>query len=697
MIKKLMIWLVFMSVLQSGQAEIVDPVSWSIEAKAINNNEVEVLLHAEIQKQWHLYGTDIGDNGPIPTSLHYNDSTQIAILTPFKETQPPKIKYDNNYEMNVPLIDGAGTFKQRIKIKTTTTNISGYIEYMACSGSECLPPNTSDFTINLNKGKATANFAKPAANKDAARALSGSKSSKAPFGIASETVDIGSKDTGEKAVIETAESIAKEEKTDKKDKTLLGFLIMSLLGGFLGVLTPCVYPMIPMTVAFFMRSNKSRLQSLLAAGVFGISIIIVYTSLGLIVSLTSLGADFPKLLSTHWIPNSIFFALFILFTLSFFGLFEIVLPNNLANKADQKADKGGMIGAFFMALTLVIVSFSCTGPIVGAILVEAAGGLAIKPILGMFSFGLAFALPFTILAIFPTASKKLPKSGGWLNSIKVVLGFLLLAISLKFLSNIDQNYHLGFLSRDIFIALWISIFGLLGLYLIGKIRLPHDTVQEKISVLRLFLAIIVFAFTVYLIPGLFGAQLKPISFFLPGKAPGMFDLGRTQPAENANNNATFCGNAKYSDILQLPHNLKGYFDYKEGLACAKKLNKPVLLDFKGHSCTNCKRMESVVWSDPRVLKKLRENFVIIALYVDDRTKLPENEWIVSEYDDKVKNTIGKIAADLQISKYNANTQPFYVITDTQGNALTQPIKLNLDIEAYIAFLNNGIKAFEAQN
>jgi thiol:disulfide interchange protein DsbD len=473
--------------------------------------------------------------------------------------------------------------------------------------------------------------------------------------------------------------------------------VISFVAGLAALLTPCVFPMIPMTVTFFMREGRKRIKGIMIGLVFGLSIILIYTSIGFIVSLTSVGPNAANVVSTHWIPNLIFFLLFILFAASFLGMFEMVLPGKWANTSDRQADKGGYIGAFFMAFTLVLVSFSCTGPIVGALLVQSAGGLAMKPIIGMFGFSLAFALPFTLLSIFPSWLSGLPKSGSWLNSIKVVLGFIVLAFSFKFLSTIDQTYHLGILGRDVFLAIWIVIFSMLGFYLLGKLKFANDSDLSHISVPRLFLSIITFSFVVYLIPGLFGAPLKGMASLIPPMTDESFVLN--QPGDVTSDNQESdkitstgnCGPAKYSDFLQLPYDLQGYFDYEEGIFCAKQLGKPVLLDFKGHSCSTCKVMEAKVWSNPKVLKRLRQNFVIVALYVDDKTKLPENEWITSDSDRTMKKTIGKKNLDFQITHFNTNTLPYYVIIDHNGKPLTKPMGYELDVRKFIDFLDEGVK------
>jgi len=460
--------------------------------------------------------------------------------------------------------------------------------------------------------------------------------------------------------------------------------------------------MIPMTVAFFSQGSERKSAAILKALVFGISIILLYSSLGIIVSLTSAGAGFANTLSTHWIPNALFFILFLVFAASFFGAFEMVMPSKWVSSTDSKVDKGGVVAAFFLGLTTVLVSFSCTGPIVGALLVEAASGDVLRPTIGMFGFGLAFALPFTMFALFPSMMNKLPKSGGWLNSIKVVLGFIMLAFSLKFASVIDNVYSLGILSRDIYLAIWIVLFVLMGLYLMGKIKFENDSDVPHIGVFRLFLIIVTFSFALYLVPGLFGAPLTRISALLPPQETSGFNLLKAL-SENkggapvvTDTNSTVCERPKYSDFLHFEYGLKGYFDLQQGLECAKKQNKPVLIDFKGHACSNCKKMDARVWSDPEVQKRIRENFVLVGLYVDDRTKLPDNEVYVSKIDGKQKKTIGKKNEDIEISMYNTNSLPLYAIVDPDGKPLIETRVTDFDIQAYIEWLDRGVMAFNKQ-
>ena len=649
----------------SSLAQIVDPVKWKTTSKNIGDGMAEITFDATIDMHWHLYSQYFGEGGPVRTTFYFDESDKFELIDSLTESPEPEEVFDDVFKINVKYFSDKAQFVQKIKVLSEETFvITGSIEYQVCQDDKCVYFNP-DFKVKVSGVQQTE---------------SGTQEALSP------QVDLESS----KVESETADKPAED------NKSMFGFFLLAFVLGLAAILTPCVFPMIPMTVSFFMQGQTSKLNSIIKALIFGISIVVLYTSVGLIVSLTSAGADFTTGLSSHWIPNIIFFALFIAFAASFFGMFEIVLPSGLANKADQQVDKGGFLASFFMAFTLVIVSFSCTGPIVGALLVKAAAGDVLEPLIGMFAFGLAFALPFTLLAIFPRMLKSMPKSGGWMNSVKVVLGFVILAFSLKFVSNIDQSYHLGIMSRDVFLAIWIVLFVLLGAYLLGKIKFSHDSDTPFVSVPRLILAIASFTFAMYLLPGLFGADLNAVSALIPPKTAQQFDLTKNQinvAGQGDNVPSTLCEQPKYADILHLPHGLDGYFDYEQGMACAKKLNKPVLLDFKGHACANCKEMENKVWSDPEVLKRLREDYVIIALYVDDRTKLPEDEWVTSSYDGKLKKTIGKKYADFQISRYNINSQPYYVLVDTEGENLVDPMGYDLNIDNFVEFLDNGKQAF----
>jgi thiol:disulfide interchange protein DsbD len=671
-------------ILDVVSAQVLNPVKWSFSKKELGGPEYELLFKAKIDQGWHLYSQDIPEGGPVRTSFSIVKSPHFELINAVHEPKPEE-EYDPNFEMKLKYFSHEAIFRQKMKrLSGEPFTIKGALEFMCCNDEQCLPPNEVDFQFEF-----------------AASPAEGTTSSGGtPTDTTNKTLVSGSDAVTSDTVIEAQgdKTIAASDDNEggKKNAGLWIFILVSFLAGLAGILTPCVFPMIPMTVTFFLRGSGNRLKAISKAIVFGLSIMLTYTLIGVLVSLTSLGADFASTLSTHWLPNTIFFLLFLVFAASFFGMFEMILPGSLSNKTDQQADKGGFIGAFFMGLTTVIVSFACTGPIVGALLVEAAGGQVLKPILGMFAFGLAFSLPFTLLAMFPSWLKSMPKSGGWLNSVKIVLGLIVLAFGLKFLSNIDQSYHIGILTRDLYLAIWIVIFTIMGLYLLGIIRFAHDSGEGKITFVKLLLALASLSFVVYLIPGLFGAPLNSISGLIPPATSQVFDLNRTsrQAFVSADVAAGLCERPKYADIFHLPYGLTGYFDYRQGLACAKKLNKPIFLDFKGHSCSNCKEVEAKVWSDPRVQKLLKE-YLIIALYVDDRTDLPENEWITSRTDGKVKKTIGKKNLDMEITTFGINSQPYYVLLDTAENKLVPPMQYNLDVDKYLGFLEKGLQNFRA--
>lgn len=643
----------------SLDAQIYDPVTWSFSYESKGENAYEIVFKATIEQGSHIYSMDVPDGGPIPTTFSFDTVDAYSFEGSAFEVTVPEEKFDDAFGFKIKSFSETAEFRQKIKSNTKGLVVKGFVTYMSCNNTTCSPPKDVDFEIRIGE---------PAADQ------------KPDTATTEGTPD-----------------------TNGKGKGLMLFFLLSMVAGFAGVLTPCVFPMIPMTVAFFSRDSDNRRKSVMNAVIFGISIILIYSSLGLIVSLTSAGAGFANTLSTHWIPNVIFFVLFLVFAISFLGAFEIVLPNKWVAGADSRVDRGGMLAAFFMGLTTVIVSFSCTGPIIGALLVEAASGDVLRPLAGMFGFGLAFALPFTLFALFPSVLNRMPKSGGWLNSIKVFLAFIMLAFSMKFLMTVDSVYNLGIVTRDVYLAVWIVLFSLLGVYLLGGIRFAHDSEVKHIGVFRFFLAAAVLTFSLNLLTGLFGAPLKGLSSLLPPRETSWFYKKQSAsfletPAASVPDRATsqLCSEPKYSSIFVLPHGLKGYFDFRQGLQCAKEQGKPALIDFKGHACANCKLMEARVWSDPKILQRLRNNFVIISLYVDDRTQLPENEWYVSELDGKLKKTIGKQNEDLEISRYRTNALPLYIIADHDGNPVNNPMPTNLDIEEYGKWLDEGYEMFRSR-
>ena len=644
-------------------AQLVKPVTWTNSQKSVGNGELELELKASIQPGWHLYSTKLPEGGPVKTTFTFTqDSSRYKVIGDVVTATKPIKEHDQIFNMDLEFYSNEAIFLQKIKVLSSKPfDLKGIVEYQSCNNETCTL-DEHDFSFKID----------------------------------------GSGDFSA-----TSNNVGLPKDEDKPQHGLWWFLIFSFIAGLAAILTPCVFPMIPMTVSFFMNSNKSKLQARTQAMIYGGSIILIYTFIGTLVALT-LGADFANWISTHWLPNVLFFIVFVAFAFSFFGAFEIVLPGSWGNRTDRFADQGGIGGAFFMALTLVLVSFSCTGPIVGAILVESAGGMVIKPIVGMLGFSLAFALPFTLFAMFPQWLVNLPKSGGWLNSVKVVLGFIELALGLKFLSIADQTYHWRILDREIYIAFWIVIFTMMGFYLLGKMKFAHDSEIKHITVPRLMMSLITFTLVVYLIPGMFGAPLKAISGYLPPMTSHDFDLhkiirdevklvGQTSGTAIASkSSAVLCEKPKFSEFLELPHGLEGFFDFEQGLACAKAQNKPVFIDFTGHGCVNCREMEANVWSDPRVLERLKNDFIIIALYVDDKTALPQSEWTTSTYDQKVKKTIGKKFADFQISKFGVNAQPYYVLLDLDQNLLTKPTARDLNPDHFIEFLDRGLEEFKAR-
>lgn len=510
-----------------------------------------------------------------------------------------------------------------------------------------------------------------------------------------DTASISAQDSSQNTIAIPAQT---SDATPEKE-SLWGIFIAGLLGGFAAFLMPCIFPMVPLTVSFFTKKTASKAQGISQALLYGLFIIVIYVALGMLITI-AFGSDALNALSTNGIFNFVFFLILVGFAASFFGAFEITLPSSFVNKIDAKSDKGGFVGLFFMAFSLALVSFSCTGPIIGTLLVEAASkGERLGPAIGMLGFSIALAIPFVLFAAFPSMLKSMPKSGGWLNSVKVVLGFLELALALKFLSNVDLAYHWNWLDREVFLALWIAIFGLLGLYLIGKIKFAHDSNLNYLSVPRTIIAIVVFSFVIYMIPGMWGAPLKSISAFLPPSATQDFDLSVAQfGAAPASSSAT-AKKKKYYDIFHergTPKGFDPYYDYQEGLAAAKEANKPVLIDFTGWNCVNCRQMEANVWTDPKVAALLREQFIMVELFVDDRTELEADEQYVSSYSGKKINTIGKKNSDFQASTFNSNSQPLYVIVDAEGNVLVPPTGANYNINSYLAFLQSGIDAFNAK-
>jgi thiol:disulfide interchange protein len=623
-------------------AQIQDPVKWTSEVEKVSENEYDLIFEASIQNKWHLYSQTQPEGAVNSTVFTFEDQNAAYELIEETKESESITEFDKVFETDLSYFLDEATFTQRVRVADTTlSTIIAKIEYQACDDEACIF-DSKKFTFQLKEDATSA-----------------------------------------KLDLEKTDAIETEDQ-----RSFWGIFIVAFLSGFAALLTPCVFPMIPMTVSFFTKQSKSRAAGIRNAIFYGISIVVIYVLLGSLVTLI-FGADSLNALSTNVWFNLIFFILLVVFAMSFMGAFEIVLPSSWGTRIDSKADRGGLVGIFFMALALAIVSFSCTGPIVGTLLVEAASKGGIAPIIGMLGFSLAIALPFALFAAFPGWMNSLPKSGGWLNTVKVVLGFLELALAFKFLSNADLVLQLHFLEREVFLSIWIAIFAVLALYLFGKIRLPHDSPLEFISVGRLLLGIIVLTFTIYLIPGLWGAPLKIISGFPPplqySESPdGIGSAGGL----NLNVNSNLPEGADYG-----PHDLVSFHDYEQGMAYAEKQNLPVLLDFTGHACVNCRKMEERVWSEDEVLNLLQNDIVLISLYVDDQRDLPENEQYVSEATGKEIETIGNKWSDFQITNYKANAQPYYVLLDNDGNKLNDPIAYEPDADKYLKWLQNGIDNF----
>ncbi|MBC7381567.1 MAG: thioredoxin family protein [Bacteroidia bacterium] len=645
--------------------------------------EIELIFISKIEKDWYMYSSDFSDKvGPTVAFFDFKPDPSYKLIGKIKPIGSHK-HFDSVFEGDVSTFDGKAEFRQTVKILNVMPKIKVALEFQECSqvtGMCVLFEDELEFK-NIKVLTSAGHKQMDEGTAVAGNNIQPSDSSNLASGLATKhPEDSGKANSG--------------SVSGGNQSSMLRFLLFAFFGGLIAVITPCVFPMLPMTVTFFTKRSETRILALKRAFGFGISIIGIYGSLGLIFAFFDLGAGFGNALATHWIPNMLFFVIFVVFSASFLGMFEITLPHRFVNSVDSKSSMSSFMGVFFMAFTLVLVSFSCTGPIVGSLLIEAVGGKFMKPLLGMASFGAGLALPFTLFAVFPSWIHNLPKSGGWLNSVKVVLGFLELALAFKFLSIPDQTYHWGLLDRHVYLAIWIVIFFMMGLYLLGKLKLSHDSDVPHVGVPRLMMAIITFSFVLYLLPGIFGAPLKALSGYLPPMESISYNINNSNTASGDNlKKESKLGDVRFNNLFHLDHGLEGFFDYKQAVAYSKKVNKPIFIDFTGHGCVNCREMEANVWSDPEVLKRLQNDYVILALYVDDKTELPENEWYTSSYDNKEKKTIGKQNLDLELSKYNANAQPYYVLIDSNEKTLAEPKAYDLSIQNFVDFLDSGKKAF----
>lgn len=623
------------------------PVEWEFNQKDLGNGEFELQFKATIEEHWHVYSQNLPEETmTLPTAFEFDSLKGIKLEGKVLEPTPIT-KFDPVNEEKLSWFENEVTFTQKVRLTDSNGYVKGALNYMACDDEKCLAPEWVDFEFKLSG--------------------------------------------------EVAEGSTSIGESSTKDRSWVGIFIAGFFGGLLALLTPCVFPMIPLTVSFFTKQSKSKAKGVTNALIYGGFIVFIYVVLGFLVTVT-FGADALNALSTNVWFNLFFFVLLVVFAISFLGAFEITLPSSWVNKADQASDKGGIIGIFFMAFTLSLVSFSCTGPIIGTLLVEAAvNGGVMGPIMGMTGFSLALALPFGLFAAFPGWLNSMPKSGGWLNSVKVVLGLLELALALKFLSNADLVVQAGLLKRELFLAIWIGIFGTLALYLFGFIRFPHDSPLNNISIPRYLFGLLVLVFTIYLVPGMWGAPLKIISGFPPpsfySESPNGFG-GSTAVSSTV----TLSDEGEVvGDPEHCPHGLPCFHDYEEGMAYAKQADLPVMLDFTGWACVNCRKMEEQVWSDPRVLKRLREDFVLISLYVDEKLELPEDEQIEVEIGGKTKKlrTVGNRWSYMQAERFGTNSQPYYVILDHEENQLGPSAAYDPDIEKYVKWLDDGKAAFQS--
>ena len=689
--KKLFSILLLVFVTLAVQAQIHQPVKWKIKLEDSKSAEKEIVFAATIEKGWHLYDMNLPEGGPVSTSFTFETLQGAELIGQPVSNIKPTVVYDEQFAMDLRWFPGAVTFTQKVKILDPKKfKIEGEVEFMVCNDETCLPPDRVSFAFDSKNTKLTLPADAPVVEKDDVTkaqpdtnlVIEEGKTLTTPDPVAKEEVVIANPEKIANALTDDAAlwtpviddlKAYGDTTVTATDTSWLFIFFAGFLGGLIALLTPCVWPMIPMTVSFFLKRTKDRKKAIRDAVTYGLSIIVIYLVMGLLIT-GIFGASALNDLSTNAIFNIIFFLLLVVFAISFFGAFEMVLPASWTTKLDSKADSTtGILSIFFMSFTLVLVSFSCTGPIIGTLLVQAASmGTAVGPAIGMFGFALALSIPFSLFAIFPNMLQSMPKSGGWLNSVKVVLGFLELALALKFLSVADLAYGWRLLDREVFIVLWIVIFFLLGLYLLGKIKFSHDSDVKYVSVPRLFMAIISFGFAVYMIPGLWGAPLKSISAFAPPLYTQDFSL--------------------YNDEVHAP-----FDDYESGMAYAKRVNKPVMIDFSGFGCVNCRKMEASVWTDPKVKQLLEKDYVLITLMVDDKTKLPKPIEIEEHGKVRKLKTIGDKWSYLQRSKFGANAQPFYILLNDEGKPLGPSYAFNEDVSKYIQFLENGLKAFKEQN
>ena len=665
--KKTIFSMLMLLVALAVQAQIQDPVKFKTEWKQLTDNEVEIVFTGTIDAGWHVYSTDLGDGGPISATFNTDKLEGAELVGTLKPVGKEVSSFDKLFEMQVRYFEHTAQFTQTLKLTSGDYRVEGYLEYGACNDENCLPPTQVEFSF---AGKAAGMSGQGGANALTSAPQSIAEENVIGSADAETTIQVTDKADYWKPVI--AELQALGETVSQADMSWLYVFGMGFLGGLLALFTPCVWPIIPMTVSFFLKRNKDKKKGIRDAYLYGASIVVIYVALGLIITLIW-GANALNALSTNAVFNLFFFLMLVVFAASFFGAFEITLPSRWSNAVDSKAEStSGLLSIFLMAFTLTLVSFSCTGPIIGFLLVEVSTtGSIVAPTLGMLGFALALALPFTLFALFPSWLKSMPKSGGWMNVIKVTLGFLELAFAFKFLSVADLAYGWGLLDRETFLAIWIVLFALLGFYLLGKIKFPHDDDNTRVSVSRFFLALASLAFAVYMVPGLWGAPLKAVSAFAPPLKTQDFNL--------------------YTNEVHAQ-----FTDYDLGMEYALQQGKPVMLDFTGYGCVNCRKMELAVWTDSKVSDLINNDYVLITLYVDDKTPLPAPVKIQENGKERTLRTVGDKWSYLQRVKFGANAQPFYVLIDNEGNPLNKSYSYDEDIAKYVDFLQTGLENFSAR-
>ncbi|MEO8533706.1 MAG: cytochrome c biogenesis protein CcdA [Flavobacterium sp.] len=686
--KKLIYFIVFLFTISNLTAQIYDPVSFTTSVKEIGENKYTLIITAKIDKGWHIYSQNVPKGGPAPTSFTFPKSKNFKTIGSLIEPEGHEVD-DPVFQMRIKYFADKAVFTQNIERKSGDAfTINASVFFMVCNDNSCLPPTDKEVNFIFKKSNIPVKEEVAATAIKAAKTITETKEDTiTKQNTKNNTTNLVSK--SDEVTSEKPEKISKAvTETPAAAENLWTLFFFSFLGGLAALFTPCVFPMIPMTVSFFTKQSKTKAAGIQNAMLYGFFIIVIYVILGSLVT-AIFGADALNALATNVTFNVFFFLLLLVFALSFLGAFEIMLPSSWLTKIDQKSELGGIFGIFFMALALAVVSFSCTGPIVGTLLVQAASQAGMAPIIGMFGFSLAIALPFALFAAFPGWLNSMPKSGGWLNSVKVVLGFLELALAFKFLSNADLVLQLHLLEREVFLAIWIAIFSVLALYLFGKIQLSHDSPITHISVGRLSLGIIVLTFVIYMIPGLWGAPLQYISGFPPAK----------QYSESPNGfGNTTAANSEKSALPEGaesgPNGITTFHDYNQGLAYAKKVNKPVMIDFTGYACVNCRKMEERVWPDAGVSAILNNEVVLISLYVDDKRELPVSEQVVSKITGKILKYTGQKWSELQILKYKTNAQPYYVLMDHDEKDLNKPSAYNPDIQSYHNWLREGITNFK---